>query len=574
MTIPVTRPTAVAPPTSPRAIAATSSLRAAVSDAADSDVSDSAGTNACAECGHENLTVGARWCAVCGTNLPASPDGAMRGVGPRNQRPPDTPSMKDTEVSATTDGRWLASGSLRLAVPVLFAAVLIILVSPTGVDRFSEFAAETDEEVELPTADTTASNSDAQDANRPSEDGGTAGDVVPGAAVGADRVSSEPPSPTRDLESSGGLIITTERSTEHAIGKGAADVFAVHAMTGEQMWKRTVSAPCSPATAPEVAVAGRWVIVALCAQLTGLDLADGEVVWQHRTDWQIRLSDVVAAPREDPEVILVITSTRTAWPLDRIVTAIDAETGKIRWERDVVRAAATPDAAVVLDEHGRVSGLAPATGEPMWETTPDDPPTELHAVAGTILESDDQDGTRGRLRAAADGQLLFDDEVHRQGLAMSRHNALERRIEVVTTTAEIALIDDGRVSWATPQLRAGCCVSSFVPPEGPVAVLLADGTLLRLNRDDGQALSDRGVRDIQEPNTTLAGRPVLAADEPIGHRAGSLRLVDTSDPTGWRVVATLAHSQVSAVLPEGTLLLTDAQLQRLINPWDRHRVRT
>jgi hypothetical protein len=75
------------------------------------------------------------------------------------------------------------------------------------------------------------------------------------------------------------------------------------------------------------------------------------------------------------------------------------------------------------------------------------------------------------------------------------------------------------------------------------------------------------VRDLQEPNIALAGRFVLAADEPIRDRAGSLRLIDTSDPARWPVVATLSEGQVAGVLPEGdVLLLTNDQLHRFTSP--------
>ncbi len=60
---------------------------------------------------------------------------------------------------------------------------------------------------------------------------------------------------------------------------------------------------------------------------------------------------------------------------------------------------------------------------------------------------------------------------------------------------------------------------------------------------------------------------MLAADEPIRDRAMPLRLTDTSDPAGWRVVATLAEGQVVAVLPEGdVLLLADDRVHRVTSP--------
>jgi outer membrane protein assembly factor BamB len=532
-------------------------------------VNTSGGTNACEACGHANPEDGARWCGVCGAELPAPAGAPTRPVETANELSPDRSSGTGDQTAGTTPGRWVASSPRRLAVPVLALAVLVgVVVLTTGRDRLAEPATATDDDVELPAADAlTAPSEDGGATDPPPEQPAPARDIAPGAVVWADRVTTEPLSPTSDLEVADGLIITAERSPEETEDEIAADVFAVDAMTGEQVWKRTVMAPWFPATPPGLAVADRWAIVADCAQLTGLDLADGEVVWQHRTEREILLNDVAAAPRDDPEVVLVVTSNRTAPRLDWVVTAIDTVTGEIRWDREVVRAAVTPDAAVVLDEDGRVTGLAAATGEPMWENTPETPPDELHSVAGAILETDDREPTRGRLRAAADGRLLFEDDVRLHGLPMPGRNEVEHRSEIVTTAAEVALIEDGEVRWTVPQPHAACCVSSHVPPEGAVAVLLTDGTLLGLDRGDGEARSQRDVRHLQETNTTLAGRFVLAADEPIRDRAGSLRLIDSSDPARWRVVATLSKGQIVAALPEGdVLLLADDEVHRLTSP--------
>lgn len=450
-------------------------------------------------------------------------------------------------------------------MPVLILAVLVGAVAlTTGRDRLGSAT----DVVELPAADTlTTPSPEGEAADPPAEQAARVRDITPGALVWADRVTTEPFSPTSDLEVAGGLLITAERSPEETEDEIAADVVAVDAMTGEQVWKRTVMAPWFPANTPGVAVADRWAIVADCAQLTGLNLVDGEVVWQHRTERVILLNDVAAAPRDDPEVVLVVTSNRIAPRLDWVVTAIDVVTGEIRWDREVVRAAVTPEGAVVLDENGRVTGLAAATGDPMWEITPDTPPEELHSVAGAILETDDREGARGRLRAAADGRVLLDGEVRHHGLPMPGRNEVERRSEVVTTAAEVALIEDGAVRWTVPQPQPDCCVNSYVPAEGSVAALLADGTLLRLDRSDGEVDAERDGFDLQESNTALVGRFVLAADEPIRDRASSLRLVDTSNPAGWNVVATHSESQVVAVLPDGdVLLLADDEIHRLTSP--------
>jgi outer membrane protein assembly factor BamB len=418
------------------------------------NVSNSLETNACEACGHENPAGCARWCGVCGVELPAAAGAPTRGMRTESGPSPDRPFNHANQDAGITVRGWMASGPLRLAVPVLIFAVLSAVALVTGRDRLAEPAADANDDVEFPAADALAP-SDAEDPETaPPEQSGPVRDIAPGAVVWADRVTADPLSSTSDLEVAGGLIITAERSPEETEEEIAADVFAVDAMTGEQVWKNTVMAPWFPATPPGVAVADRWVILVDCAQLTGLDLADGEVVWQHRTDRVILLNDVAVAPRDDPEVILVITSNRSAPRLDWVVTAIDVLTGEILWNRDVVRAAATPHAAVVLNEDGRVSGLAAATGEPMWEITPDDPPSDLYSVAGAILETDDLESTRGRLRAATDGRLLFDDEVHRHGLAMPGRNEVEHRSEVVTTAAEVALIEDGEVSWAIPQPHA------------------------------------------------------------------------------------------------------------------------
>jgi outer membrane protein assembly factor BamB len=531
-------------------------------------VGNPGGTNACVACGHANPAGSARWCGACGAQLPApggpSPGGVSKTSGP----PPDRASGTGDEDPGTSGVRWLVSSPRHLAVPALLLTVVVgAVVLTTERDGIEAPATIADDDVELPEADALAPSGDTGPSDPPAERPGPVRDIAPGAVVWSDRVTAEPLASTSDLEVADGLIVTAERSPEETEDEIAADVLAVDAMTGEQVWKRTVMAPRFPATAPGVGVADRWAILADCAQLTGLDLADGTVVWQHRTDRVILLNDVAAAPRDDPEVVLVVTSNRTAPRLDWVVTAVDVVTGEVRWDREVVRAAVTPDGAVVLDEDGRVTGLAAATGEPMWEITPETAPEELWSVAGAILETDDRERARGRLRGAADGRLLLDGEVRHHGPPMPGRNEVERRSEVVTTAAEVALVEDGQVSWTVPQPDAPCCVSSHVPAEGPVTALLTDGTLLRLDRDDGVVRLERAGLYREEPNTTLVGRFVLAADEPIRDRANSLRLLDTSAPTGWRVVATHPEGQVVAVLPEGdVLLLADDELNRLTSP--------
>ena len=528
------------------------------------DVNNSVGTNACASCGHANPAgLTARWCGACGAQLP-DPARARTGVGGTKNEPPAGRPSSNGSQGAHANGRWsVASGRFRLAVAVVvFTFVLGVGVVATDRAELAEPGANPDDHVDLPAADALDSP-----AVEPPE---TVREIGPGAVVWSDQATTEPLLQGSDLEVADGLVITAESTPAENEDDIAAKVSAVDATTGEQVWERTVTAPRSPATAPRIAVAGGWVIVSLCAQLMGLDLADGEVAWQHRTDPEhvSLLSGAAAAPRDDPEVILVVTSNRFAPQLDKGVTAVDVVTGEVRWTREVAGgAAATPDAAVIVDEDGHVSGLAAATGEPIWEITPDDPPSELHSVAGAIIETDDRESDRGWLRAAEDGRLLFDDEVHRHGLVIPGRNEVEHHSEVVTTAAQVALIEDGAVSWAVAQPPATCCVSSHVPPAGAVAVLLADGTLLHLDRDTGAALSHRDVGDLQETNTTLAGRFVLAADEPIRDRAGPLRLFRTSDPEGWRVVATFTEGQVVVVLPEGdVILLADDQFHRLTKP--------
>jgi hypothetical protein len=537
----------------------------------DRDTNNRGRAGTCATCGRENPSGSARWCGGCGAEISAATGASTRArISPIE--PSSDPASDAEPVMGTTAGRPRARGPRALALSLLLIAALVVgaVVSAPGRDRVDDDAGE----VELPRSEalpipTDPPGPDADEArDRPVEGLEPVREIAPGAVVWADQVTNEPLSPTADLEVADGLIITAERSPGETEDELAADVVAVDATTGEQVWMRTVTAPWFPPTAPGLAVAGRWAVVADCAQLTGVDLTDGEVVWQHRSERQILLNDVAPAPRDDPEVVLVVTSNRISPRLDWVVSAVDVVTGEIRWDREVFRAAVTPDAAVVLEEDGRLIGLSATTGEPLWETTPDTSSSDLFSVGGAILETDDRAGTRGWLRAAADGRLLFDDEVHRHGLPMPGRADVERQVELVTTVDEVALVEDGKVRWSVPQPDAACCVGSHVPAgEQAVAVLLAEGTLLRLDRRDGEVLSDRNVRGVQATNTTLAGRFVLAADEPIRDRAMPLRLTDTSDPAGWRVVATLTEGQVVAVLPEGdVLLLADDRVHRVTSP--------
>ena len=328
-----------------------------------------------------------------------------------------------------------------------------------------------------------------------------------------------------------------------------------------------MTAPRFPAVAPGIAVSDRWVVLADCAQVTGLDLLDGEVAWQYRTTQAVLLNDVAAAPRHDPDVVLVVTSNRTAPSLDWVVTAVDLRDGTLRWERTVLRSAVTPDAAVVLKEDGHVIGLDPRTGEPTCEATSAKPPSDLWSVAGAILETEDPHARSGHLRSAAQGRPLLQAEVYRHSLPMPGRTDVQRRTGLVTTATEIALIEDGELRSAVPQRQASCCVSSHVPGDGPVLALRDDGVLLRLDRTDGEVLSARDVHELQETNTTLAGRFVLAGDDPIRDRPMPLTVYDAADTRGWRPIATLPDSQAIAVLPDDDVLfLVGTEVLRLTSP--------
>jgi len=113
-------------------------------------VSNSARTNACETCGHENPAgLTARWCGVCGAQLP-DPARARARVGGTQSEPPAGRSSSNGSQGARANGRWsVASGPFRLAVAVVVFAVLLgVVVVTTDRDRLAEPPANPDDDVE------------------------------------------------------------------------------------------------------------------------------------------------------------------------------------------------------------------------------------------------------------------------------------------------------------------------------------------------------------------------------------------------------------------------------------------
>jgi hypothetical protein len=215
----------------------------------------------------------------------------------------------------------------------------------------------------------------------------------------------------------------------------------------------------------------------------------------------------------------------------------------------VVRAAATPYGVVVLDEDGWMLGLDPVTGESRWALTPSLPSPDLRSVAGAVLESDL--ASTSRLRSAADGQLLLNDAVQRHGVPMIGQTETQRRAELVTTAEQLVLVEHGQVRWSIPQPQVDCCVSSYLA-EDHAAVQLGGGSVVVLDRGDGTVLDEHDrIRFQVATGNALVGRFVIAAFEPISHRALSLRVFHAQ---AHHPVATLPASRVLAALPDGDVL--------------------
>jgi hypothetical protein len=135
-----------------------------------------------------------------------------------------------------------------------------------------------------------------------------------------------------------GLLVVVERSEVTTGDELAVDVVAVDVATGAQVWESTVAPPrwqsrLPVPMRPGLVIADRWVIVADCGQLAGLDLTDGEVAWTLLMGCPFIVHDVVAAPSGEPEVVLAVTAPRGPFADDWVVIAVDIRTGTIRWSR-------------------------------------------------------------------------------------------------------------------------------------------------------------------------------------------------------------------------------------------------
>ncbi len=129
---------------------------------------------------------------------------------------------------------------------------------------------------------------------------------------------------SRDLDTalSGGVSVAEGRLFVAAV---SGDVIALNSDNGSELWRHNVGAEVLSPVAANASVA---VVQTLDGRLLGLDAGNGEEMWEFVTTVPVLTMRSVSTP-------LLINDTVVAGFSSGKVVALDANDGKIRWERRV-----------------------------------------------------------------------------------------------------------------------------------------------------------------------------------------------------------------------------------------------
>ncbi|HEX5936371.1 MAG TPA: PQQ-binding-like beta-propeller repeat protein [Actinomycetota bacterium] len=299
------------------------------------------------------------------------------------------------------------------------------------------------------------------------------------------------------------------------------------------------------------------------SHVRALTLEDGQDVWET----PVELTEIVQAP--------VATDETTAYVADvgGTVTAIDLDTGEVRWTADVNAPVASAvavddDAAYVAtvgeqQTPGEVVALDPSNGEELWRSGDD-------AVLGNIVSAPTLSDGRifvlepGFVVAVDpdDGGLLWRTEIvnprtapfARQGVGGLAPASTDGQVVAVDVTGRVYALDaeTGALTWDHALNDA----STLGPPlltEDHVLVPANSGTLYAVDRASGHLVSRfeseetllRGLADGGDVLVAVAGfeepRLLAFAEDP------SAALIDEPSPTTLDVGELLAGFALGAL---------------------------
>ena len=214
---------------------------------------------------------------------------------------------------------------------------------------------------------------------------------------------------------------------------------------GMRLWQATI--PEIGARAPVQVSDDDAVLVDLSGRVLRFGIADGAVRWQRTVS-----SDVNRAPAVGAGLVVVADRGGT-------VSALDAGTGELRWDRSfAATSVAVVGDRVVVAEDQHVVGLDPAAGTSRFVTQVDDQPTALVGFAGQPVVVSKAEtlllDPAGRVVSRLPGYLSVQaTATHLVGWTSNRLDLLapDGRVAATWPTRSTSLVSSERPGVVTPQ---------------------------------------------------------------------------------------------------------------------------
>lgn len=473
----------------------------------------------------------ARWCGTCGSLLPS----AEPGPGARG-----TPRWRLRGVAASVTLALLALGGAAVSA------------GDGWILRVGTEDPIAGAEVELPYGGESLGHSTADTPARVG-DGRSIECLVEGCIVWERSLQLLTPPPSIVVQE--GIIVTSRVKERWIITRSSGDVSetpslagiaVIEAADGEYRWGVEVPIDGSRAEAAHVVVVGgQLLVVDGEGTLRSFDLHDGEPRWQRPVDAR----QVVQAQLVGPDLLAVV-STQANGVAERALS-LDPATGAVRWtSAPADRVVLTPAGPVLLDAFGEMRGLDPRSGAEHWHQPMEALGPSLALGELLVAVGDD----RTTVIDARDGALrttLPSGRATEFGPPQADHDGL-----VIPDHDGVSYLGVDGSSWTTRS--PGCCRGSALDTD-TVTVLLDDGRVQRLARDDGHDLGR--PRAIVPPggsseDQALVGGYVISAEGDGGSfgEEQSRHLVVRDAGTG-RPLARMGPAFPAGLTDDGALVL-------------------
>jgi outer membrane protein assembly factor BamB len=272
-----------------------------------------------------------------------------------------------------------------------------------------------------------------------------------------------------------GSIVTGDRTV---VVPSIRELRAYDARTGASRWSVAVRAPGNRVVAPRAALAGGLVLVVGTGErLHAYDLDDGERRWSTTVKGLEHVRDA----RELDGQLLVLGARPDQRSRLTVLLALDPADGTVGWQIDVDGAVLTDVGPVSQDRRAGLRGHDPRDGRARWSALEGRAVGDLRA-AGPLA-----------LVAAAEERLLLDAATGEQVAQLARLPMIGplpvESATVVPGDDRAVLVDGDGVAWDAA-VAGGCCTGHLVAVD-EVVVRRTDGSVLVLDRDDGEVVEER-----------------------------------------------------------------------------------